>query len=509
MNHLTALVKEGNTTRAPGACFRHHPSRQTGARRDMWALLRLIRASATFGVIVFSYLFQWALWRMFRRAGWVSRRWDRLHERNARRLYRGCVKLRGVYIKMGQVLSIMGSFLPRPYVRELEKLQDAVPPQPFRVIKKAVEAGLGRPLEEAFATFSEAPVAAASLGQVHEATTPDGLRVAVKVLYPRVATIIRVDVRVLRWAMWIYKRFVPVSQIDRVLDQLQDMLERETDFDNEAACLRRMAANFHDEPDILFPEVVDGLSSRTILTMTFMDGVKISRKDAIAELGLSPDDVAARLIKAFYKSVFAHRFFHADPHPGNFFVRRGDAGQAQIVVLDLGSASEVRDNLVAGMLQIMTGLMTRNDAFVLQGIETMGFMAVGGDRALLERTVRHYFAKLLDLKIEDFSQIDLATAERLVDPDVKRGELRALMKAVEYPMGWFYVERAAVILFGLCAQLAPRMNTLEVGIPFIMDFLAKNPLPVAPPRPAVTAPVAPPAPAALAQSVVVEEAPAR
>jgi len=448
----------------------------------MWAFIRLIRASFTFGVIVFSYLFQLGLQKILRRPKWLMRRWPALHERNAVRLYKGCVKLRGVYIKMGQVISVMGSFLPRPFMREMEKLQDAVPPRPYRVIAAAVKSGLGKAPLEAFASFSETAVAAASLGQVHEARTHDGQRVAVKVLYPRIATTIKVDLRVLGWAMWLYTRFVPVSQMARVLEQLRDMLERETDFENEAVCIERMAANFKDEPDILFPEVVHSSSSKTVLTMTYMDGIKISRRDAIVEMGLTPEAVATRLIQAFYRSVFVDRFFHADPHPGNFFVTTGPAGEARIVVLDLGSATEVRDNLVRGMLQVMTGLMTRNDTFVLQGIETMGFIAIGGDRELLERTVRKYFTRLLDLKIDDFSQIDIETATGLVDPEVKRSELRNLMKSIEYPMGWFYVERAAVILFGLCAQLAPRLNTLEVGMPYIMQFLAKNPLPVLPPK---------------------------
>lgn len=462
----------------------------------MWALVRLIRASFTFGIIVFSYLIQLGLRRVFKRSRWVSGRWERLNERNAKRLYRGCVKLRGVYIKMGQVVSVMGSFLPRPFVRELEQLQDAVPPQPYRVIERAVAKGLGIPIETAFRTFSQQAVAAASLGQVHEATTHDGLRVAVKVLYPRVATIIHVDLKVLGWAMAIYRRFVPVAQLHRILEQLRDMLERETDFENEARCLKRMASNFADDPDVLFPEVVAELCSRTVLTMTFMDGVKISRRDAIVEMGLEPEAVATKLVKAFYRSVFFDRFFHADPHPGNFFVQKGPDGQPRIVVLDLGSASEVRDNLVRGMLQVMAGLMSRNDVFVLEGIETMGFVSATGNRALLERTVRLYFTKLLDLKIDDFSQIGLEKAEALIDPDLKRRELKNLMKSVEYPLGWFYVERAAVILFGLSAQLAPRLNTLEIGIPFIMRFLAENPLPVA--RPAA-APV-PVTMAALAQS---------
>lgn len=443
----------------------------------MWAFIRLVRASWAFGIILASFLWQLALRKVFRRAAWVERRWDKLHERNARRLYRGCVRLRGVFIKMGQVLSIMGTFLPRPYVRELEQLQDAVPPHRTSTIKKAIEKSLGRPVEELFATFSDKAVAAASLGQVHEATTKDGRRVAVKVLYPDVATIIRIDLRVIGWAMKVYKWFVPVGQLDRFLEQLRDMLERETDFQNEASCIDRMSQNFADDPDVVFPEVVHELSSKAILTMTFMEGVKISNKEALDSLGLDPNAVATKLVQTFYKSVFFDRFFHADPHPGNFFVQRGERGQVRLVVLDLGSASEVLPHLADGMATVLSGFLSRNDTLLFEGIETMGFVADGGDRGLLQRTVKRYFEKLLDFDIADLSKIDPSEAEKLLDPELKKGELRTLMKAINYPLGWFYVERAALILFGLSAQLAPTLNTVQVGFPYVVRFMAQRPRP--------------------------------
>jgi len=445
----------------------------------MWAVLRLIRASWAFGIILASYLLQLGLQRVLGKRR-VARRWERLHQRNARRLYRGIVRLRGVYIKMGQVLSIMGTFLPAAYVRELERLQDQVPARPWRHIRRAIRKSLGHEPDTLFAKISQRPVAAASLGQVHAATTHEGERVAVKVLYPNVSTIIRIDLRVIGWAMVVYRWFVPIGQIDRFLDQLRDLLERETDFAHEARCIDRMAAAFDDDPDVLFPVVLPALSSREVLTMTFMDGVKISNRDALDALGLNPDDVAAKLVRMFYKQVFLDRFFHADPHPGNFFVQRGPEGQVRIVVLDLGSASEVRDNLVDGMLQVLSGYMTRDDTLLLRGIETMGFVAEDGDRELLESTIRRYFEKLLNLDLRDLSRIDPEVAQELLDPGLKRREIRALMRAFQYPLGWFYVERAAIILFGLSAQLAPRLNTIEIGLPYVLALIAKNPLPRAP-----------------------------
>ncbi len=440
----------------------------------MWAAFRLVRALRVFVVIFLSYLWQLSWARLWPSRYATKARWEKIHRRNARRMYRGFVRLRGVYIKLGQILSIMGTFLPRMYTEELEGLQDEVPPHPYPAIARAFTKAFGKSTSEAFTSFARVPIAAASLGQVHEARNAAGERLAVKILYPRVATIIKIDLRVLGWALGVYKAFVPLQQIERVHEQLTDMLARETDLDNEARCIARMAENFAGDPDVLFPRVYPEWSTRTVLTMSFMDGVKITKKGALAELGLEPEKVATKLTQVFYKQLFLDRFFHADPHPGNWFVQRGPDGQVRIVVLDLGSACAVTDDLADGMLDILTGLMTRKDDLVVQGIERMGFVAEGGDRALLERTTRRYFEKLLNLNITDFGKISPDVASQLADPELRREELRELMKSIAYPEGWFYVERAVVIMFGLSATLAPKLNTVQVGFPYIMKFIAQR-----------------------------------
>jgi predicted unusual protein kinase regulating ubiquinone biosynthesis (AarF/ABC1/UbiB family) len=461
----------------------------------MWATIRLLRATRLFLTVFYSYLWQQSWARLWPARFDTKPRWRKVHAKNADRLYRGFVRLRGVYIKLGQILSIMGTFLPRAITEAMEKLQDEVPAQPYPIIERAFVKAFGKKPLEAYASFAETPIAAASLGQVHEARSASGERLAIKVLYPNVATIIRVDLRVLGWAIKVYRSLVPIAQIERVHEQLTDMLHRETNLAHEARCIERMAKNFADDPDTLFPTVYPEYTCETILTMSFMDGVKITKKGALAELGLDPYKVATKLTQVFYKQLFLDRFFHADPHPGNWFAQRGPDGQVRIVVLDLGSATEVRDNLADGMIDILGGLMTRNDDMVVRGIGTMGFVADGGDRALLERTVRKYFEKLLALNITDFGKIGPDVAQQLADPEVRRDELRELMKSIAYPEGWFYVERAAVIMFGLSAQLAPKLNTVQVGFPYVMQFVARQQARRAAPKPVIE--VVPPAPGAL------------
>lgn len=450
--------------------------------------IRLLRSLYAFGVIFTSYMFQLGLARLFGRwpegksgdrvlPPWLIERRRRVDQKNARRLLRGMLKLRGVFIKLGQVLSIMGGFLPRVYGKELEQLQDAVPPHPFSDLEAALHHSFGKGSGDLYASIDHEPLAAASLGQVHIARLHDGRKVAVKFLYPNIRGVIAVDMRVLSLAIRVYRWLVPVAKIERVHEQLVDMLQRETDYEHEAACMRRMKQNFAGDPGLAFPEPVAELSTRDVLTMTFMEGFKITKKDVLTAAGVPARDVATRLVQAFYKMLFVDRFFHADPHPGNFLIHPDDKGGFDLVILDFGAVCVARDPLIDGMIEIVQGYFTQDDAAVLRGFRRMGFVAEGGNEALLERTVKSYFGKLL--KIGDRRPATLLKSkqqdlEKLVDPEVERGELQDLMRSVEYPEDWFYVERACVLMFWLAAQIDPTLDTMEVGFPYVVPLLAQR-----------------------------------
>jgi ubiquinone biosynthesis protein len=175
--------------------------------------------------------------------------------------------------------------------------------------------------------------------------------------------------------------------------------------------------------------------------------------------------------------LLVDRFFHADPHPGNFLVEPRGGGAFRLVILDFGAISEARDEIVDGMIDIMQGYFTQNDAAVLKGFRRMGFVAEGGNEALLERTVKAYFGKLL--KIQDRTPAALLRQrpeqlEKLIDPEVERNELQDLMRSFEYPEDWFYVERACVLMFWLAAQLDPQLDTMAAGFPYVMPLLMQR-----------------------------------
>jgi ubiquinone biosynthesis protein len=456
---------------------------------------RLVRALWVFGVIFFGYVSQLGLasvlgsWEkdetgreIERVPDWVRARKKRLDASNAKRLLQGMLELRGVYIKLGQILSIMGGFLPRVYTKELEQLQDAVPPQSYEVISRAFFEDFGKTPDECFARFEKTPLAAASLGQVHVAWLhgdrpgEEGTKVAVKILYPGIREVIKVDMRVIRLAVMAYKWFVPVTGIERVHEALVDLLRRETDYLHEAACMKQMAANFAKEKDILFPTPIAALTTESVLTMTFMEGIKINKLDELRAANIDPHSVATRFVESFYKQLFVDRLFHADPHPGNFLVQPGRTPRRpKIVILDFGAVSEVKDQMVDGLLDIIGGLLEGNGKKLLDGFLRMGFASEEANHELLERTVETYFQRLLRIKDRTPGALMRANQrelEQLVDPEVAREELRELMRSVEYPEGWFYVERASVLAFWLVAQIDPDVDAMRVGYPYVMPLLA-------------------------------------
>lgn len=424
-------------------------------------MLRSLRALILFWSVFSSYGFTWLVTRLFgeaRREAWFAR----AHAKNADRLTDGFTRLRGVFIKVGQVLSVIGTFLPKAYGESLSRLQDKVPGRPFREVLGRLEEALGPDPLSRFESFEEEPLAAASLAQVHRAVTRDGREVAVKVLYPGIEQLIRRDLAVLRSILPVVSRLIVVSRLDRVLEQLTAMLSRETDYAHERENMERVRAMFTDRSDIVIPTLLPELTGGGVLTMSFERGTKISELAALRSAGIETDAVARLLVEVFVKMLFEFRRFHADPHPGNFLVRPGPT----LIILDYGAVEEVTPALAEGMQQVVLGAVTRDSGTILLGLERMGFVAEGGDKSLLERVGREYLAVLGNVQIQDFSRLDRATAEKLSGFQQVRGQLREIMRNIEYPEGYFYVERTLVLLFGLVGQLAPKQGLPGLVAPY-------------------------------------------
>lgn len=396
----------------------------------------------------------------------IDKRWESVHDKNARRLTSGFTRLRGVFIKLGQVLSVLGGFLPGAYGRELERLQDQVPPLDFDEIEPRLAAVLGEAPLSRFRSFDRDPVAAASLAQVHHAVTRDGREVAVKVLYPGVADLIRRDLGVLRLVEPVIRRMLGLIHLHRVLAQLTDMLGRETSYDNERRNIERMRELFDGRSDIVVPEVVEEMSGDGVLTMSFEHGVRIGDLEALEREGIDREAVARLLVDAFFTMLLTERVFHADPHPGNFLVRASSDGGPTLVILDYGAVEDVSESLAEGMKMVVFGALLRDNEQILLGVERMGFVAEHGDREMLGKIGRDYLDVLAQVRIDDFSRMDRETVRKLSGYDQTRGKLREIMRNVYYPDGFFYVERTLVLLFGLVGRLAPKVGLPGLVAPF-------------------------------------------
>lgn len=424
-------------------------------------MLRALRALRLFWTIIASYALVWVFSR-WSSAETRARRFERAHRRNAERLAAGFVELRGVFIKTGQVLSVTGTFLPSAYGEALARLQDKVPARPFSEIAGRLAEAFGPAALSRFGSFEQRPVAAASLAQVHRATTLDGRALAVKVLYPDIERLVRIDLGVLRSLLPVVKLLLPVSRVERVLDQLAAMLSRETDYAHERQNIERLRAIFAGRSDVVVPSLEAELTAGGVLSMSFEAGVKINDRDALVGIGVEPEAVAKLLVDCYFTMLFQHRVFHADPHPGNFLVRPGP----ELVILDYGAVEEVTEQLQQGMKRVVLGVMTKNDDEILGGLERMGFVAEGGDRELLKRVGREYLSVLGSVKIQDFSKLDREQMEKLSGYDQVRGNIRQVMRSVEYPEGYFYVERTLALLFGLVGQLAPKLGLPGLAMPY-------------------------------------------
>ncbi|MGA7120309.1 MAG: AarF/ABC1/UbiB kinase family protein, partial [Polyangiaceae bacterium] len=320
----------------------------------MTSNLRFVRAYATTFIVIASYSSFALRTRLFGRA-WRDARVSDVHTRNARRVYSTILRLQGLFIKVGQLLSIMANFLPPEFRAELEALQDQVPPRPYAEIQERLGRELGTKMSQ-FAVLDRDPIASASLGQVHAARLVDGTRVAVKVQHRDIDRIVRLDLTTIRRILGIVQWFVPVQGLDAYYHQIKALLSQELDFALEADNIERIAKNFAGDPRVVFPAPVRELSTRRVLTTTYVDGVKISDSTAIGALGVDKPDLAKRLVRLYCQMIFVDGIYHADPHPGNVLVRSDGA----IVLLDFGAVAELSPQMREGIPEFLEGVLRRD-----------------------------------------------------------------------------------------------------------------------------------------------------
>jgi predicted unusual protein kinase regulating ubiquinone biosynthesis (AarF/ABC1/UbiB family) len=286
---------------------------------------------------------------------WGEPRRRKHHRWSAERFYEAAVKNQGLLIKTGQLLGTRPDVLPEAYVEVLSRLHDEVPPESFDSIRRVIERELGRPLEAMFAEFNPEPVASASLAQVHRAVLHDGRVCAVKVQYPGIEHIVDIDLDNLSFFIRVLNRLDKSMDYRFVAEEMRQTIPKELDFINEGHNAERVARDFSYVEDIVVPKIYWDYSSRRVLTMEYIEGVKITDIETLSRMGIDRSDVAKILVHCFAEMIVRHGFFHADPHPGNLMVQPGP----RLVLLDFGQAKDLgpafRDTLIRFTRTLVSG----------------------------------------------------------------------------------------------------------------------------------------------------------
>jgi ubiquinone biosynthesis protein len=373
-------------------------------------------------------------------------------------LFRG---LGATFIKVGQILSTRPDLLPPHLIHALEKLQDDVGPFALAEVRATVERELGRPPEELFAEFAPAPIASASVAQVHRARLGDGRLVAVKVRRPGLDQLVAFDLAVMRLfarAMELLPSVKLLAPVESV-DQFGRGIRMQLDFTIEADNNRRFRDHFAGDPEVVFPRLVDELCSREVLTMEFVDGVKILR---YRELDADPKRLAQIGFRVLLKMVFEDGFVHADLHPGNIFVTRG----GQVALLDLGLVG-VLDGLHKAAFARYFAAWAQGDGRTMARLmvtlsPSRGRRNYEAFEAAIEGFVGRYYGKRLG---------EVGAAQVMFDMMgiMRRFRVRAVPE-------FTLINIAIAVTEGIGKQLDPEIDLMAAALPFFarIDFSEFN-----------------------------------
>jgi predicted unusual protein kinase regulating ubiquinone biosynthesis (AarF/ABC1/UbiB family) len=383
-----------------------------------------------------------------------------LHSRNARMLRERMLEMRGVMIKIGQFMSSRVDVLPEEYTDELSKLQDQVPPAPFSEIKKRVIEELG-PLEQVFSSFDEKPIASASLGQVHYACLRDGDCIVVKVQYPGIEEIIAADIRILRFVIRILRILYPHINLDVIYSEFSRIVFEELDYMQEGKNAETFYRNFAKNPRIRIPIVYWPYTTSKVLTLEFLEGIKITEFDAIDREGIDRKEVARLLAEAYAQMFFSDGLFHGDPHPGNIFVCPGP----EVILVDFGMVDRISAPRRESLRRAFTAVVERDALGLVRSLVDMGFIPLTKDIQPFVQFVDRLLQKYRDITPSEFKSMDIVE----IGEDIMEG-LR-INPSIQIPNDFILFGRVIGMLNGLGSRLDPDTNIIEIAAPFAKRFI--------------------------------------
>lgn len=409
----------------------------------------------------------------------ASRRMAR-YQQLARRFGKLATELGGLIIKAGQFASSRLDVLPAIITAELESLQDEVAPEPFDLIRSQIERELGIPLSQAFSTFEETPIAAASLGQVYRATLAGSLaeefgssNVVVKVLRPGIEEIVEVDLKALRRVgLWLSRIKLVSRRTDApaLVEEFSTVSLQEVDYFHEARNLERFQECFIEDDRVGTPNVAWERTSRRVLTLSDVTAIKISDIDGLIGAGIDPNAVAAELARITFEQIFVHGFFHADPHPGNIFVSKaevsGDFG-FKVIFIDFGMMGEISNDRRNSLQSFIFALVGRDSRACVEAMQRLGVLLPIVDTVELERAIAAMFERFGGVGVADLVQTDPREIKELA---IRFSDLLRTLP-FQLPEDFLLLFRSISLISGVTSELNRDFNMWDAVDPFARSLL--------------------------------------
>ncbi|HET6719008.1 MAG TPA: AarF/UbiB family protein [Rhodocyclaceae bacterium] len=353
-----------------------------------------------------------------------------------------------IFLKFGQVLALRRDLLPADYADELAQLHDEVPGLDIAAIRATIEEELDAPMAALFSDFKETPLAAATIAQVHEATTIDGRHVAVKVQRPGLETVIATDIAVLNLLVVLAEKLFPRLrglELPLAVSEFETSLHRETDFGREGRAIVLFRSALTEDPDVWIPDVLSAYSGRTVLTMEFSAGERVdlyARKHPEA----MPHTIST-LVRLMLQSIFESGLFHADPHPGNVFV----LPDGRLSLLDFGMTGDLDESMRDSLVLLLEAVVKRDARAAKEAYLEMATASEKVNRATLLLDIK---AVLYEIHRSDLNEVSIGAA---FDSLLRAGS----RNGVHNPSEFFLLTRAFVVLESMIRLLDPRHNYIE------------------------------------------------
>lgn len=373
--------------------------------------------------------------------------------------------LKGPLMKVAQFLSTVPDALPVEYAEELSQLQANAPPMGWNFVRRRMSSELGPDWRSRFSAFSTEAAAAASLGQVHRATLPDGREVACKLQYPDMPSTVEADLRQLRMAMAVYHRMDNAIQNEDIYKELTERLREELDYEREASQMRLYGRMLADHPTVHVPSPIEGYCTKRLLTMTWLDGRPLMQRLAEDPPQDERNRIAEALFRAWYVPFYRYGIIHGDPHLGNYQVRP----DGTVNLLDFGAIRVFPPKFVRGVIELYEAVRDNDDSKALHAYETWGFSELPKEKmAVLNLWARFLYEPLTQDRVRRIQETDDPQFGRSVAQKVHAG-LQAT-GGVKPPREFVLMDRSAIGLGGVFLRLKAELNWSRLFHGLIEDF---------------------------------------